>query len=260
MSSLEQRPVFAGIDLTAGKRPVDFALLDEKLQLLDLSTRPLDEVLHEVETHAQIAVAVDAPARVSAGLLSRPQVRRQLGLTDGSARWANHRVAEYELRRRGLNLYVTPRSQSKAPAWMRQGFAAYRRLSASGFALGAQEVPPLRWAFEVYPHASFAGLLGHVPFPKAALEGRVQRQLVLYREGLQVTDPLLALEELTAHHLLAGRLELDGLLDHDALDALVAAFTAWLAWVRPERVTWVGHPADGHICVAGAFLADRYVR
>jgi predicted RNase H-like nuclease len=58
-----------------------------------------------------------------------------------------------------------------------------------------------------------------------------------------------ALEELTAQHLLEGRTVLPGLLDHDALDALAAAYTAYLAAVEPEEVTLVGDEVEGQIVV-----------
>ena len=105
-------------------------------------------------------------------------------------------------------------------------------------------------------------LLGHLPTSKQLLEGRLQRQLVLYRAGVGVPDPMAALEELTAHHLLAGTLDLPGLLSHDALDALAAAYTACLASTTPEQVTPVGDPEEGQIVlpIAPADFKPRYAR
>jgi predicted RNase H-like nuclease len=92
-------------------------------------------------------------------------------------------------------------------------------------------------------------MLGRLPLAKLTLEGRLQRQLVLYRAGVEVLNPMEALEELTAQHLLEGRVELPGLLGHDALDALAAAYTAYLAATEPDEVTRLGDEVEGQIVV-----------
>jgi hypothetical protein len=66
---------------------------------------------------------------------------------------------------------------------MRAGFALYKRLAKLGFGFFHQgDVPPEKMVIEVHPHACFAVLLGHRPLLKANLEGRLQRQMVLYLE------------------------------------------------------------------------------
>jgi predicted RNase H-like nuclease len=101
-----------------------------------------------------------------------------------------------------------------------------------------------------------------VPLPKDALEGRLQRQLLLFRAGVDVPDPMDALEELTPHRLLEAGFDLPGLLDHDSLDAAVAAYTACLAARHPERVTLVGDEAEGQIVlpVPAGELREKYGR
>jgi predicted RNase H-like nuclease len=111
---------------------------------------------------------------------------------------------------------------------------------------------------EVHPHACFAVLLGHRPLLKANLEGRLQRQMVLYLEGIDLRNPVHTLEEVTRQHLLAGALPLDGLHNHDELDALVAAYTAYLVHQKPARVCQVGDPQEGLITLPAASLKDRY--
>ena len=44
----------------------------------------------------------------------------------------------------------------------------------------------------------------------------------------------------------------------DALDALVAAFTAWVAATSPEGVTVVGPSEEGQIVLPSADLQSRY--
>jgi predicted RNase H-like nuclease len=145
---------------------------------------------------------------------------------------------------------------------MQMGFQLYAGLRQAGYEPYQPGSPAARQFIEVHPHACFSVLLGHLPLQKNLLEGRLQRQLVLYRAGVGVPDPMAALEELTAHHLLAGNLELPGLLSHDALDALAAAYTAQQAATAPEMVTLVGDAGEGQIVlpVMPGALKDVYTR
>jgi len=251
---------FIGLDLTAGHRLVDLAVLDAHLQIVRLESLSLEGALQVLLTANPSVAAIDAPQQTSAGLLSNPQIREQYGLKASGQTWQRYRVSEFELRRRGLNLYVTPQVEGAAPEWMRVGFRVYRRLRSEGYAVGQDGAGGPRWCLEVHPHACFAALLGKIPFAKGTLEGRLQRQILLFREGVRVLDPMVAMEELTAHHLLRGDLSLEGLCSHDALDALVAAYTAYLASQLPDRVTWMGHPADGFICLPANPVAEGYGR
>jgi hypothetical protein len=103
-------------------------------------------------------------------------------------------------------------------------------------------------------------LLGRLPLARETLEGRIQRQLALLRERVALRDPMDALEELTAHHILSGRLALEGIRSPDELDALLAAFTAWRAFLYPENVTWLGNEADGWICLPGKDIPEKFVK
>ena len=122
----------------------------------------------------------------------------------------------------------------------------------------AEEETEQHAMIEVQPHTSFAVLLERRPFLKRNLEGRMQRQLVLYLEGLDIPNPMHALEEITRHHLLTGQIPLGGLYEHDQLDALVTAYTAYLVGVKPERVGQVGDGEEGLITLPVAKLKDFY--
>jgi hypothetical protein len=254
--------VFIGIDATAGRRPMNLAVLGHDLRVLYQGVGTAAEVLALVLEHPAATVAVDAPQFLNAGVLRDPAQRKQLGLKSPRG-WEGYRVCEWELRRRGMGLYATPSAQSTAPAWMRAGFELYAALKLAGYVTYAPGNAEPRQVLEVHPHACYTVLLGRVPLLKSTLEGRLQRQLVLHRARLGgVADPLRALEELTPHALLAGQVDLPGLLDHDALDALVAAYTACLAARVPPAVTQVGHPADGEIVlpVPPGGLREGYAR
>jgi hypothetical protein len=252
-------PVYIGIDPTAGGRPLNYAVLDGDLGVAE-GSGALDDVLRAVLAHPRATVAVDAPQSPSGGLMAQPELRARLGLPPNSRSWSGYKVCEYELRRRGIGLYSTPAEVDAAPRWMKMGYRLYAALREAGFVTYAPNAAAERQVLEVHPHACYTVLLGHVPLRKDTLEGRLQRQLMLYREGVDVLDPMDALEELTPHRLLAPTFDLPGLRDHDALDALAAAYTAYLAACRPEQVTLVGDEGEGQIVVPvarDAFL-DHY--
>lgn len=250
---------FIGIDPTAGDRPLHYAALDADLRPVALRHGTAEDALAFVAGCERAVVAVDAPQSPNLGLMLRPEVRRRLNLDPQSKTWGRWRVCDYQLRRRNIRLYNTPEAEDQAPRWMRTGFMLYRRLKDLGFRFyhSGEELGP-RTMLEVHPHACFAALLRRRPFLKQTLEGRLQRQLVLYQQGLDIPDPLKTLEEITRHHLLSGELPLHGLLAHDELDALVAAYTAYLAGLKPERTCQVGDGQEGWITLPVAELLDFY--
>ncbi len=252
--------VYVGIDPTAGERPMHFAVLDRDLRLVALSQGDLETVLAFVGGLEQAVVAIDAPQSPNQGLMLRPEIRRRFDLPPGGRSWGQWKMCEYEMRRRNIRLYNTPHKEEDASTWMRVGFTLYRRMAGMGFHFFVDgRTPGDRMVLEVHPHACFAALLGRRPFLKRTLEGRLQRQLVLYLEGLDIGDPFTVLEEITRHHLLTGSLPLGGLLDHDELDAIVSAFTAYLVGVKPERVSQVGDLDEGLITVPVPQLLEFYI-
>lgn len=256
---LSAEPAFVGIDPTAGERPMHVAVLDRELRVTALSAGDMESALALVAGLERAVVAVDAPQSPNRGLMLRPEVRRRFNLRPGTATWGQWKLCEYELRRRNLRLYNTPAREQDAPRWMRVGFELYRRLWGLGFRFyEAGEPAAPRTMLEVHPHACFGALLERRPFLKQTLEGRLQRQLALYRQGLDLRDPLQVLEEITPHHLLTGQVPLTGLHTHDALDALAAAYTAYLAGVKPGQVCQVGDPEEGLITLPAARLLDHY--
>jgi len=87
----------------------------------------------------------------------------------------------------------------------------------------------------------FRMLIGRKPLPRRTLEGRVQRGLILYQQGLHITDPMDFFEELTSHHILAGVFPNELLHSASELDALVAAYVAWLAINEPGQTRMTGN-------------------
>jgi hypothetical protein len=248
---------FIGIDPTAGKRPMAYAALDRDLELIVLGEGDLGEIAAFVGGQQAAFVAVNAPSRPNQGLMKRNEIREALKPTPRPGRWEGFRVAEYLLYQRNLRTPRTRAVEENCPAWMKVGFDLYKRLTVLDYSPYLTPEAPRQW-LEVYPYAAYAVLLGCIPFPKTGFEGRVQRQLVLHNQGLQVPDPMRVFEEITRYRMLQGLLPLDDLYSPRELDALVAAFTAWVAATSPETVTLLGDPTEGQIVLPKAELQARY--
>jgi len=248
---------FIGIDPTAGLRPFAYASLDSDLRLLALGQAEMEEVLAFVAGQRQAVVAVSAPRRPNQGLMDQPEVRNQLNPTPRPGRWTNFRVAEYLLRQHNIISHQTSSREEDCPNWMQMGFTLFRRLEGLGYS-SFPSTDSNRQVLEVYPHASYTVLLGQAPFSKHSLEGRLQRQLVLSELEINVPEPMRFFEEITRHRMLRGILPDEHIYSPFELDALVAAYTAWLATTHPGQVTRMGDPQEGEIILPCREMKTRY--
>jgi len=253
---MDSNRIFAGVDCSAGAPRLTVAALSNRLEVKYLRELSMGDVVEELSGFGAISVAVGGPLRPnppSAAVESQ----------SGAARHRETVLArepEAEIRRRGIPIRRSPTTEEAAPAAMRTVLQLARELSKRGFVEGANARESPRFLLSTRPAACAAVLLGRLPFGRATLEGRIQRQLLLIREKVALPDPMDSLEEMTAHHLLSGRLSLRGILKREELDALLAAFTAWRADCLPETVTWLGRDADGWICLPVKQLLDKYVK
>jgi len=251
--------VFVGVDPTAGKRPIQYAALNADLELMALDHGDRESVLAFLTGLERAVVAINAPQGTNQGWLKHDDIRRRFNLRTGSHTWSKWRVCEYELRRRNIRLYNTPAETSQVPGWVREGFAIYQHLRSVGFRFYQQgESHHERTLMEVQPHAAYSALLHRRPFLKHTIEGRIQRQLILFMNHVRLPNPMHCLEEVTRHHLLSGHLPLEELHTPEELDALVAAFTAFRSVKQPDRVSQYGENQEGLITLPVAGLRDYY--
>ena len=248
---------YLGIDPTAGRKPFAYAALNDQLHLTALGRGSLDEVLAFMAGQHQAIVAVCAPPRPSQHLMGRAQVRDNLSPPPRPGRYTDFRVAEYMLRQHGISCYKTPSDEKSCPNWMKMGFHLYNRLERMGYHAFPARKHSLQW-LEVYPHASYCSLLGRVPLPKNTLEGRIQRQLVLYQQKMDLPDPMELIKGITPGRLLEGDWPLENLYSQGELDALVAAYTAWQAANHPKQVTALGDASEGVVILPVAELKRHY--
>jgi len=252
---LHSKTTFVGIDLSGGRHPFTYAALDEDCQLIELASGEVEDVVAYLgDLHAVVA-AVNAPPRPNKGLVRRKM--EQQGLAPGHLRGADMRLAEQELREHGISISPTPCRPETCSAWMQSGFDLYSRLEMVGYKAFPAENATHQW-LETHPHAAFSALLGQLPLPKPTLEGRLQRQLVLHANDLGIKDPMEFFEEVTRHWLLKGTLPMGHIYSAEELDALVAAFTAYLAVRKPGDVLGVGDRVEGQIILPVASLKETY--
>jgi hypothetical protein len=98
---------------------------------------------------------------------------------------------------------------------------------------------PKHW-FEINAQDFYRKWLGQNPVPRRTLEGRLQRALVLYEQALRIEDPMDIFEEITRYKLIKGSFRLENVYSSKELDALVAAYVAWMSVNRPERIVLRG--------------------
>jgi hypothetical protein len=248
--------VFLGVDITSGPRPVTFVALDPDEKALAIGEGDLPDVLaYAAGQQAGALVAVNAPGRPNNGRMALSEVRQLLKPEPERGKWKSLRQADYELICQGAGVPQTPASAEHALPWMKRGFTLVERLEELGYhpfsaeTTGEEAVPAARRWMEAQADAGFWSLLGINPLPAGTLEGRIQRQLVLADENLDVPDAMEFFEEITRFKLLKGNLPMKYVLAQGEINAWLAAHTAWLATNEPERVRQFGAEDEGVVFI-----------
>ena len=252
---LNSKTTFIGIDLSGGRQPFTYAVLDENCQLVVLAAGELEDALAFLGNQEATFAAINAPHCPNMGLV-RKKMELQ-SLTVGHLRGVDMRLAELELRECGISVSPTASRTESCAAWVQTGFDFHAKLDGMGFKLHPAENASLQW-LETHPHAAFCALLGKLPLPKPTLEGRLQRQLVLYEQDMGIRDPMEFFEEITRHRLLKGVLPTEYVYTSEELDALAAAFTAYTAANHPGQVIRVGNQQEGQIVLPVPRLKETY--
>lgn len=242
----------AGIDVSE-RRGLSVALLDSDSMSVRLQT--VREAARGQEIEAVVGlllrvgadvVAIDSPLRPSRMLLREEANRRRFGVPDRRGMkgpvYANYRVCDYELIRRGMPLYQVAASYETAAGWMQIGFDLAAALFRAGYCLPLDRDDHQATLIEVFPDAAFVTLSGARPARKsgrAAVAGREQRQAILAAAGVRIDG--------SAH-------------SHDALDAAAAALTG-LRW-RAQLGCALGDADEGLIVLPVPYgtLLERYRR
>jgi hypothetical protein len=216
--------------------------LDGGLHLLEHREGSLEETLSVIDSYETVDVALNFPGQPNQGILKNSRARYG-GRGRPAIQGLEMRLGEAVLHRMGVKVTGTPSDFSLCPLWMQQGFSFYERLEGMGFLRYPSEDP--KRMLETQVEAVFHSLLGHALLSQRLLEGRIQRQLILFEQGMRIADAMDFFEEITRHRFIQGSLPLQTLYTLPELDGMAAAFMAWYAANRPQQVSQVGDPIEG---------------
>ncbi len=251
------KTLFIGVDPSGGRKPFTYAALNEHGKLVALKDGEVEDALVYIAGQPGAIVAVNAAPRPGMGLVRQDKLEQNLPPLGIAGRSLDMRLAEHQLRQHGINIAMTPSRKEFCANWVQAGFDFYQRIEEIGFVPYPAEGAACQW-LETHPHAVFCALLGQLPLARPTLEGRQQRQLVLYEQGLGICDPMEFFEEMTRHKLLKGILPLEQIYSAEELDAIAAAYMAYTAGRHPERLGKVGASEEGQIFLPVLDLKAKY--
>ncbi|MBL8061500.1 MAG: DUF429 domain-containing protein [Anaerolineales bacterium] len=248
-------PVFVGVSPAIHQKSFVYAAMDKNLSLVALAEGGLDEIVAFLAGQRTVMAAVNAPSGLNRGLAV--EKKKEMFKSRKEKGSGGYRLAESELRTRGILVRGTPSTLGACPEWMKAGISLHRKLEKNGFVKYPAD-DETHQLFETSSHAGFCVLAGEAPLSKASLEGKIQRQLLLYENGVGIKDPMDFFEEITRHKMLKGTWPMELLYHPDQLDAMVAALTAWKVTHKPESVCQVGDVKEGIIFLPAQYLKEKY--
>ncbi len=237
---------FVGIELSGSRKGFTCAILNSALKIEFLGALTPLEWQTVIENARLVVAAVNSPLSMNLGYMADNDYRARLKVTSKSTRSRDQRVCEYLLGEKGIICPKSPKDVGRFSLSLQRSLKLASELGMLGFQFwpssGAQ-----RQMLETQADATYFAMLGIKPFPLNSLEGRIQRQLALQARGIPVPDAMEFFEEVTRHRLLSGKLPEEKILQTVKLNALAAAYTAWMAMNRPGECTLMGEPDEGMI-------------
>jgi Protein of unknown function (DUF429) len=244
--NLSSDSAFMGIDLTNQRKSYTCAVLDSSRHILFCETVTSMEWQALLNQSQNVIAAINSPLTLNEGYMADPEYREKLIPPPAKSRYSDMRVCEYQLLCAGLSPARTPKDVGRFSIGLQKAFKFASELGTNGFQFWP--FPNSRYQMvETYADAAFWSMLAVKPFTGNSLEGRIQRQLALQSKGLPVDDAMEFFEEITRHRLLSGKLPDEKILPAPALNALVAAYTAWVIVNRPAEYARIGEPDEGVI-------------
>ncbi len=233
-----ERVVSIGIDPSDERQNYSLAALDEDKNILALSSGPLDDVLSFAAGQSLAVIAVHIPS------VPRKEPKRKKGFKPKPFRESQWIAQNEQLSLSGdfTAARVSIPSSTRIPIQrrtetLRKGQVLKEHLAALGYVAYQNNETTRAYlgtniesvCFQIIPVPFYAG---------RSLEGRLQRQLLLAENGVNVADPMVFFEEVTRFKLLHGKLPFDTIYNPMELNALICSFVAWS----------IQHTAENMIC------------
>jgi len=248
----EKYPVYVGVEIVraAGRlrRAFVYAALDAEKELLAIGHGDRNEILAYLGGQRSAYVAINAPRAPNIGVVNDLAIFQDELPFEKPSHRIESRLCEYLLQEEGFDIDPTPDRIKSCPGWMKRGFNLYQRLLDFGYAPFPNESGP-RHSLETLGDGFYWRLLEKKKPLPPSLEGRLQRQLILYDRQLPVTDAMDFFLEVTRFKLMHGDLPDENIHTIEELNALAAAYIAWQASFEPEEIELVGDPAEGQIAL-----------
>jgi len=252
MTMPEKSPVFVGVEIihSAGRlrRAFAYAALDADRELLAIGRGDQDEILAYLGGQGSAHVSVNAPRQPNTGAVNQSRTYQDGLPFSDPIEPLNLRYCEYLLQQEGFKIEPTPEAAKACARWVRRGFRLYQRMTDFGYAPYPNEDGP-RHSLETQADAIFWRLLKcKAPLPES-LEGRLQRQLILFEHQLPIPDAMDFFLEITRFKLMQGDLPDQDIFSFDELHALAAAWIAWQAAHQPQQIELLGDRDEGQIAL-----------
>jgi hypothetical protein len=241
---------YIGIDVQAAQKPFYYTALDADLETIACGHGRMGDVLAYLAGQTSAIVAINGPIWAPQAVT----VSSQIGLfggeqntIGGSQRWVDD-----ELSTRGYPIVFVPSAWKKAPVWMERSLELAAEIKRLGYVVSGNP-SSTRFFFETNTDAAYHQITGNSPYDSRSLEGRLQRQLLLYEFGFHLQDPMSFLEEFTRFRLRTSNVPLAQICVAHELRALMAGATAWLLDHRPETLEHLGQNGEPEIILPREF-------
>jgi hypothetical protein len=240
----EKYQTYIGIDVQAVQKPYFYSAMNSNLEVIACGHGRLPDVTAYLAGQTSALVAVNGPVCL-------PHDSVQIGLFEGGEDGSQPvtRAGDRELEDRGFHDLAVQDHMKKTPLWVERSLELAESLARLEYSQkGGQKK-----YFETQSDAAYWLATGAMPYESRSLEGRLQRQLLLWEFGMAVKDPMNFLEEFTRFRLRTSQVPMDQILPGHELRAMIAASTAWLLDNHPERVEHFGVDTAGEIILPREF-------
>lgn len=232
---VSERTVFLGIDPGSGREGMTYVALDAEKRVLAIGGGKIQDVL------AFAAGQLDALAAVNCLIkpLKEPpsmEVQQRLFPEFADDLFGRLRKEAAERLEASSGGGMSGQVEKDSRGARQRSEILVQQLKELGYRAFPDEDQKRQW-LRFSAQAAFLSLCGGRLFESRSLEGRLQRQLILFEEKLPLKDPMDFFEEVTRRRLLLGRLPYEMIYASGELNALVGAYTAWLAVFEEQRVS-----------------------